>query len=84
MGALIVESDAKSVTIQITIPYESTMLSTEESIQSELNEAGVLASGKALEQFDTDGSPLEIEGVRWTSKGQQPKSYQRARMARYR
>ncbi len=36
MGALIVESDAKSVTIQITIPYESTMLSTEESIQSEL------------------------------------------------
>lgn len=76
MGALIVESDANSVTIQITIPYESTMLSTEESIQSELNEAGVLASGKALEQFDTDGSPLEIEGVRWTSKGQQPKSYQ--------
>ena len=52
------------------------MLACEESIQTHLNAAGVLASGKALEQFDTDGSPLEIGGVVYTSKGRQPKSYQ--------
>ena len=52
------------------------MLASEERIQTELNAAGVLASGKALEQFDTDGSPLEMGGVVYTSKGRQPKSYQ--------
>lgn len=64
------------MTIQITIPFASSMLSTEDRIQTHLNEAGVLASGKALEQFDTDGLPLEIGGLRWTSKGKQPKTYQ--------
>ena len=52
------------------------MLQTEEVIQEVLNEAGVLASKAALEQFDTDGSPIEIGGARWTSKGQEPKIYQ--------
>lgn len=76
MSASIIKSDENSVTIQITIPFESSMLATEAGIQAHLNEAGVLASGKALEQFDTDGSPLELGGVSWTSKGQQPKTYQ--------
>lgn len=52
------------------------MLASEESIQTQLNAAGVLASGKALEQFDTDGSPLDVGGSVYTSKGRQPKSYQ--------
>jgi hypothetical protein len=76
MSATIVESDTNSVTIQITIPFEGSMLASEESIQTQLNEAGVLASGKALAQFDTDGSPLALGGVVYTSKGRQPKSYQ--------
>ncbi|MBE9069115.1 ISKra4 family transposase [Leptolyngbya cf. ectocarpi LEGE 11479] len=76
MSAVIVESDASSVTIQITIPFEGSMLASEESIQTQLNAAGVLASGKALEQFDTDGSPLAVGRVVYTSKGRQPKSYQ--------
>ncbi|MEO1447349.1 MAG: ISKra4 family transposase, partial [Cyanobacteria bacterium J06635_11] len=76
MSAHIVSSDANSVTLQITIEYESSMLASEESIQTQLNAAGVLASGKALEQFDTDGSPLDVGGSVYTSKGRQPKSYQ--------
>ena len=76
MSATIVESNANSVTIQITIPFEGSMLASEESIQTHLNAAGVLASGKALEQFDTDGSPLAVGGVVYTSKGRAPKSYQ--------
>src|SRR4051812_10636952 len=76
MAATIVERQENSVTIQIRIPLTRSMLDTEEAIQEALNEAGVLASGEALKQFDTDGSPLEFGASRWTSKGQEPKTYQ--------
>ncbi len=56
MSASIIESNAEFVTLQIVIPLEKTFLETEETIQSVLNEAGTLASGEALKQFDTDGS----------------------------
>lgn len=46
------------------------MLNSEEQIQKALNEAGVLATQTALSQFDTDGSPIELEGKKYTSKGQ--------------
>src|SRR6202011_2624955 len=64
------------VTVQVSIKLTRSMLDTEEAIQQALNEAGVLASTEALKQFDTDGSPLEVGDQRWTSKGQQPKTYQ--------
>ena len=57
MATSIIKSDANSVTLQITISFGRSMLDTEETIQSQLNEAGMLASAKALEQFDTDGKP---------------------------
>lgn len=76
MGTSIIKSDANSVTLQITISFGSSMLDTEEIIQSQLNEAGMLASAKALGQFDTDGSPIEMGNRLWTSKGRQPKTYQ--------
>src|SRR4051812_35995621 len=76
MPARIVERQENAVTVQISIPLNRSMLDTEEAIQKALNEAGVLATGEALEQFDTDGSPLLLGSTRWTSKGQEPKTYQ--------
>jgi hypothetical protein len=76
MSATIVERQEASVTIQITIPLTRSMLDTEEAIQQALNQAGVLATAEALQQFDTDGSPLVLGATRWTSKGQEPKTYQ--------
>ena len=76
MSASIVSSDANSVTIQVTIPFGSSMLATEDEIQGCLNLVGQLATGKALEQFDTDGAPIEMDGRRWTSKSREPKVYQ--------
>ncbi|NET40189.1 MAG: ISKra4 family transposase [Cyanothece sp. SIO1E1] len=76
MPAAIVSSDAHSVTIQVTIPFGHSMLASEDEIQSGLNLAGQLATSKALEQFDSDGSPIERGGQRWTSKGREPKVYQ--------
>lgn len=76
MSASIIDSNTEFVTLQIVIPLQRTFLETEETIQSVLNEAGTLASGEALKQLDTDGSPIESGGMRWTSKGKLPKTYQ--------
>jgi hypothetical protein len=76
MSATIIERQENSVTIQITIPLTRSMLDTEEAIQQALNHAGTLVTGEALKQFDTDGSPLVLGSTRWTSKGQEPKTYQ--------
>ncbi len=76
MNTSIIESNEKFVTLQITIPLSNSFLETETRIQTVLNEAGTVASGEALKQFDTDGLAIEKSGKRWTSKGQQPKTYQ--------
>jgi hypothetical protein len=52
------------------------MLSTEEVIQQAINQVGLLATDCALSRFDTDGTPIEIDKKKYTSKGQQPKTYQ--------
>ncbi len=76
MSATLIERQENAVTIQVHIRLTRSMLDTEEAIQQALNEAGTLASGEALKQFDTDGSPLVVGSTRWTSKGSEPKAYQ--------
>lgn len=76
MPAVLVERQEQTLTIQLTIPLSRSLLATEEVIQQALNEAGVLATAEALQQFDTDGSPLVFGSTTWTSKGQEPKAYQ--------
>jgi hypothetical protein len=77
MPATVIERGMQTVKIQIEIPLSGlSMLKSEEAIQAALNEAGTLASTEALKQFDTDGAPIDIGSTRYTSKGQQPKTYQ--------
>jgi hypothetical protein len=76
MSATLIERQETMVTIQVQIRLTRSMLDTEEAIQQALNEAGALASGEALKQFDTDGSPLVLGSTHWTSKGSEPKAYQ--------
>src|SRR3954469_24700954 len=76
MSATIIERQENTVTIQVTIALSRSMLDTEEAIQQALNQAGVLATAEALGQFDTDGSPLLFGSARFTTKGQEPKTYQ--------
>lgn len=77
MDAKIVKRSATTYTIEIEIPYDfSSMLEAEQTIQTQVNKVGTLATGEALTQFDTDGSPIFVEGKKWTSKGQLPKTYQ--------
>jgi hypothetical protein len=76
MSVSILERTDEYVVLAVKVPFSGSMLETEEGIQAVLNEAGTIASGEALQQYDTDGSPIEIEGRQWTSKGTLPKTYQ--------
>jgi hypothetical protein len=76
MSAQIIDRTEAGFTVQITIPYNRSMLEFEETLQDQLNAAGVLATQEGLRQFDTDGSPITVGSVTFTSKGQQPKDYQ--------
>jgi hypothetical protein len=76
VSAHIVGSFPDSITIQITVPFGSSMLDFETELQRQLNEAGNLATAEQLRRFDTDGSPIQVGPTTLYSKGQLPKEYQ--------
>ena len=76
MSATIVARSESSFTVQVEVPYTSSMLDFEQTIQDRLNQAGVVATQEALQQFDTDGSPITVGSFKFTSKGRLPKDYQ--------
>ena len=76
MVAMIVSSSDTDVTVQLTVRLGRSMLDNEAAIQQALNEAGTLVTQKALEAFDADGAPIQVGGVRMTSRGRIAKSYQ--------
>jgi len=76
MEAKIIKTDSHRITIQLEIELAAEMLDTEESILRGVNQAGILATQYALSQFDTDGSPIQVDKKKYTSKGQLSKTYQ--------
>ena len=68
MLASIISQTDNTVTLQIKITLAGNMMQMEENIQDALNEAGILATGKALEQFDTDGSPIILGHTKLTAR----------------
>src|SRR3954469_1809003 len=76
MSATIVARSESSFIVQVEIPYASSMLDFEQTIQDRLNQAGVVATQEALQQFDTDGAPITVGSIKFTSKGRLPKEYQ--------
>src|SRR3954463_215370 len=76
MPAAIVARSESTFTIQVEIPYGSSMLDAEEVLQQRLNEAGTLATAEVLQRFDADGSPIQVGDTKLTSKGKLLKEYQ--------
>ena len=76
MSAQIVDRTESGFTLQITIPYNRSMLDFEETSSSNSTLPGSWPPQEGLRQFDTDGSPITIGSVKLTSKGQRPKDYQ--------
>jgi hypothetical protein len=68
MPAVLVRDDSDELVITITVPKSRDFLQCEEEIQNALNEAGRLATGKCLEDFDADGSPIVVAGEKLTAK----------------
>ena len=68
MSASIFSQTDKKLTLQIEITLEGSMMEMEEKIQDALNEAGYLATEKALESFDADGSPIFLGKVKLTAR----------------
>ena len=52
------------------------ILKAEEAIAAAVNEVGAAATVEALKQFDADGEPLLIGGVKWYAKQPKDKYYQ--------
>jgi hypothetical protein len=76
MAAEIVSSSPEGLTLQITVPFDRSMLDFEARLQQGLNEAGNLATAEQLRRFDTDGSPIQVGATTLYSKGRLPKEYQ--------
>ena len=76
MNATIIARTPHSFTLQVEVPYNGSMLDFEETLQQRLNEAGVVATAEGLRQFDTDGSPITVGPVKFTTKGRVEKDYQ--------
>ena len=76
MSAKLIAVERDTVRIELNIKLSRSMLESEEAILNALNEAGCIVTGEALKRFDTDGSAILIGGMKWTSKGEEPKYYQ--------
>ena len=76
MNASIISQNDKELTIQIKISLKPSMLESEQSILESINQVGVLATEEALKQFDTDGEPIVVGGVKFTSRCLTEKKYQ--------
>ncbi len=76
MNATIIARSPTSFTLQVEVPYNDSMLDFEEAPQHRLNEAGVVATAEGLRQFDTDGAPITVGPVKFTTRGRVEKDYQ--------
>jgi hypothetical protein len=76
MSVKLIAVEGDTVRIELNIKLSRSMLESEETILSALNEAGCRVTGEALKRFDTEGSAILIGGTKWTSKGEEPKYYQ--------
>ena len=66
--ANVISNTEDEVTVQVTIRKSRSFQECEEQIQDALNEAGKVATKLCLEDFDTDGSPIDVAGTRLTAK----------------
>jgi len=74
--AIITSQNKSEITIEVTIDLKGSIMDMEDTIQDASNQIGVLATKKALQTFDTDGSPIKIGANKWTTKGIYPRKYQ--------
>src|SRR5258708_19651033 len=75
MLPIITGRDGDQITLEVKVDISGPMLEAEEKILLALNAAGDVVTREALKRFDADGDPIMMGGVKWYSKGKQPKVY---------
>ena len=81
MPATVISSQPDRIVLQIEVPVDSNnMLSLEDSLQRELNEAGLLGTKELLELLErfepTNKAPFIFNQQRWSHKGKVIKHYE--------
>jgi len=71
-----VQENNGMVEVTFSVKLDGSMLDMEEALQESLNEAGCAVMEKALESFDTDGSPIKIADTRFSCKGRFKQAYE--------
>lgn len=74
--AKIIKQEGNELTLEIKVRLDSSFFESEKNILDACNELGNIATEKALEQFDTDGSPIMIGNIKLTTKSKVDKIYQ--------
>ena len=76
MLAELVNHTDNEVTVQFTVKLTGSMLDDEQALQRSLNEAGQIAMGPMLRQFDTNGEPVRVGDVKHTVRVCSPQTYE--------
>jgi hypothetical protein len=74
--AQLIARTGNELTIEVKVNIDGSLLQAEDAIQNACNEVGLLATEKALKNFDTDGTPLQTGDIKWTAKPPSEKKYQ--------
>src|SRR3990167_10260637 len=76
MTVSIIKQNNDSITLQVTVPFNRSMLDSESAIQDAANKIGAVATAELLKTFDTEGEDIIWGSVKMTSKGRTNKCYQ--------
>lgn len=71
----VVSRKGNRIKFEVDIELSGSLLDTEDVILASCNELGCLATKAGLEWHDTDGSALELSGIKWTSRARVNKQY---------
>jgi len=76
MPAEIIKQVNNEITVQFTVKLTGAMLNDEQTLQDSLNEAGQAVMVPMIKQFDTNGEPIRINGIKHTVKDYAPQTYE--------
>ena len=76
MSAELVRRNGNEVTVGFTFKLTGSMLDDEEALQRSVNEAGQIAMQPMLAQFDSNGEPIRVAGVKHTVRVRSPQTYE--------
>ena len=66
-----------SITIVLNFKPEGSMLEQEEQIAKALSDAGRIATELTMKSFDTDGKAVIVKNEKYTSRGEEKKTFKR-------